>query len=117
MIRVSNIKIRKDLSEEDEYKYTIEKNRIHEQDILDWQISKKSIDARKKDDVHYNYSIDFKLKDENKYPKFKKVKEFEMPKINSKNLDCKKPIIVGCGPSGLFAALIMVQNCLKPSYS
>lgn len=114
MIRVSNIKIRKDLSEEDIYKYTIEKNRIHEQDILDWQISKKSIDARKKDDVHYNYSIDFKLKDENKYPKFKKVKEFEMPKINSKNLDCKKPIIVGCGPSGLFAALIMVQNGLKP---
>lgn len=114
MIRVSNIKIRKDLSEEDVYKYTIEKNRIHEQDILDWQISKKSIDARKKDDVHYNYSIDFKLKDENKYPKFKKVKEFEMPKINSKNLDCKKPIIVGCGPSGLFAALIMVQNGLKP---
>ena len=83
MIRVSNIKIRKDLSEEDVYKYTIEKNRIHEQDILEWQISKKSIDARKKDDVHYNYSIDFKLKDENKYPKFKKVKEFEMPKINS----------------------------------
>ena len=114
MIRVSNIKIRKDLSEEDVYKYTIEKNRIHEQDILEWQISKKSIDARKKDDVHYNYSIDFKLKDENKYPKFKKVKEFEMPKINSKNLDCKKPIIVGCGPSGLFAALIMVQNGLKP---
>ena len=114
MIRVSNIKIRKDLSEEDVYKYTIKKNRIHEQDILEWQISKKSIDARKKDDVHYNYSIDFKLKDENKYPKFKKVKEFEMPKINSKNLDCKKPIIVGCGPSGLFAALIMVQNGLKP---
>lgn len=114
MIRVSNIKIRKDLSEEDVYKYTIEKNKIHEQDILDWQISKKSIDARKKDDVHYNYSIDFKLKDENKYPKFKKVKEFEMSKINSKNLDCKKPIIVGCGPSGLFAALIMVQNGLKP---
>ena len=114
MIRVSNIKIRKDLSEEDVYKYTIKKNRIHEQDILEWQISKKSIDARKKDDVHYNYSIDFKLKDENKYPKFKKVKEFEMPKINSKNLDSKKPIIVGCGPSGLFAALIMVQNGLKP---
>lgn len=114
MIRVSNIKIRKDLSEEDVYKYTIKKNRIHEQDILEWQISKKSIDARKKYDVHYNYSIDFKLKDENKYPKFKKVKEFEMPKINSKNLDCKKPIIVGCGPSGLFAALIMVQNGLKP---
>ena len=45
MIRVSNIKIRKDLSEEDVYKYTIKKNRIYEQDILDWQISKKSIDA------------------------------------------------------------------------
>ncbi len=114
MIRVSNIKIRKDLSEEDVYKYTIKKNRIYEQDILDWQISKKSIDARRKDDVHYSYSIDFELKDETKYPKFKKVEKFKMPKINSKNLDCKKPIIVGCGPSGLFAGLIMVQNGLKP---
>lgn len=114
MIRISNIKIKEDLSEEAIYKYTIKKNKINAKDIIFWQISKKSIDARKKDDVHYNYSIDFKLKDENKYPKFKKVKEFEMPKINSKNLDCKKPIIVGCGPSGLFAALIMVQHGLNP---
>ena len=114
MIRINNIKIRKDISKEKLLETAIKKNKIDKTDILDWHISKKSIDARKKDDVHYNYAIDLKVKNENKYKKFDRVKEFNMPKININYISSTKPIIVGAGPSGLFAALTFVQNGIAP---
>lgn len=114
MIRINNIKIRKDINDTELLDLLIEKYKIKKIDIIDWKISKKSIDARKKDDVHYVYSIDLNLKNEEKYKKFDTVKDFKMPKINIKNKDNKKVVIVGCGPSGLFSALVLVQNGISP---
>ena len=114
MIRINNLKIREDISNEEVFKIAIKKNRIDSNDILKWHISKKSIDARKKDDVHYSFSIDLEVKDENKYKKFDKIENFKMPEIKVKNLDTKRPIIIGAGPSGLFAALILIQQGLLP---
>ena len=114
MLRINNIKIRKNISDEEIFNDVIKKNKIKHEDILEWNISKKSVDARKKDDVHYIYSIDLKVKDEKKYPKLDKVKEFHMPEIRINSTIHKKPIIVGAGPSGLFAALTLVQNGMRP---
>lgn len=114
MLRINNIKIRKDISDYEILKIAIKKNHIDEKDILEWHISKKSIDARKKDDVHYSYAIDLKVKNEDKYNKFEKVKKFEMPVIKIKNSFKYNPVIVGAGPAGLFASIILVQNGIKP---
>lgn len=114
MIRINNIKIRKNISKEELLNFIIEKNKISKNDILEWHISKKSIDARKKEDVHYIYSVDFILKNENKYKKLEKITPFEAPQIKVHNITSKKPVIVGAGPSGLFAALTFVQNGLSP---
>ena len=114
MLRISNIKIFKDISNQEVFEIAIEKNKIDKNDILDWHISKKSIDARKKDNVHYNYSIDIKVVDESKYKKLQKVKEFSLPNIKVKNSFSSRPVIVGAGPSGLFAALTLIENGIKP---
>lgn len=99
MIRISNIKIYEDLDDENLITFIINKYKIVKQDIIEWHIVKKSIDARKKDNVHYNYSIDLKLKNENKYKKFYKVRKTSIPSIKSNNLSNKKVIVVGSGPS------------------
>lgn len=114
MIVINNIKIRKDLSSNEIFEETIRKNKIKKEDILDWHITKKSIDARNKDDVHYTYSIALELKNEHKYKHFNKLKNIKLPEIKSNNINSKKPVIVGAGPSGLFAALTFVQNGLAP---
>ena len=114
MIRISNIKIYDDIDENNLINIAARKFKIDRNDILEWHISKKSIDARKKDNVHYNYSIDLKLKNENKYKKFDTIKEQSIPNIKVNNLINKKAIIVGCGPSGLFAALTLIQNGITP---
>ena len=114
MIVINNIKIRKDLSSNEIFEETIKKNKIKKEDILNWHIAKKSIDARNKDDVHYTYSIAFKLKDEHKYRHFNKANDIKLPEIKTNNLDSKRPVIVGAGPSGLFSALTFIQNGLAP---
>lgn len=114
MLRINNIKIRKDIAEYEVLETAIQKHNIKKEDILEWHIARKSIDARKKEDVHYTYSIDIQVKDENKYKKLEKVKKFKMPTIKIKNKSATRPVIVGAGPAGLFAALTLVQNNIKP---
>lgn len=114
MLRINNIKIFEDISDEKVLEIALKKNKIHPIDLLDWHISKKSIDARKKDNVHYNYSIDISVSNENKYPNLSKVKDFKSPSIKVNNSFSKRPIIIGAGPSGLFAAITLIQNGIKP---
>lgn len=114
MIRISNIKIYENIDDTSIIDIVCQKFKINKSDILEWSIFKKSIDARKKNNVHYNYSINLSLKNEKKYKKFDTVKK-QIPKtINVKNADSKKVVIVGAGPSGLFAALTLVQNGIAP---
>ena len=121
MLRINNLKIRKNLSNDEVLNIAIQKISIDKTDILNWAISKKSIDARKKDDVHFIYSIDLNVKNENKYltKKNKLIEKIDMPNYtlsfkSPSNVPTKNPIIVGAGPSGLFAALTFVQNGVKP---
>ena len=114
MIRLKNIKIRENLNEEQVLKKAISKHKIRLEDVKKWYIYKKSIDARKKEDIFYNYTIDIELKNQKKEVKFEQVEINELPKINVNRKSKYKPIIVGAGPAGLFAGLIMVDNGIKP---
>ena len=114
MIRLNNIKIRENLSDAEVFKRAIAKNKIKQEEVKEWNIYKKSIDARKKDDIYYNYSINIKLKDVKKENKFGKVKEEEWQEIEVKRNSKYKPVIIGMGPAGLFAGLLLVDNGIKP---
>lgn len=117
MIRISNIKIYEDISDDKVINIALNKYKIKQEDIILCKISKKSVDARKKDDVHYSYSIDLKLKNENKLLRNKNIsiiKEFEFPNFDIKKDKKINPVIVGAGPAGLFAGLTFVQNGFKP---
>ena len=81
MIRIKDIKIREDLSETEVLKKAIVKNKIKPEEVEKWYIYKKSIDARKKEDIYYNYTIDIELKDKNKEKKYEQVEEYKFPKI------------------------------------
>ncbi len=114
MIRLNNIKIRENLNDIEVLKIAIEKNKIKQEEIKEWYIYKKSIDARKKEDIYYNYSINIKLKDDKKEKKIGKIKEEKWPNIEVKRKSQYNPIIVGMGPAGLFAGLLLIENGIKP---
>lgn len=123
MLQINEIKIRKDLTEAEVFEIALKKAHVKKDDILSWHIARKSIDARKKDDVHYTYSVAIEVTDEKKYRKLERVKNFEMPTflkphalstLSTLPTLSSRPVIVGCGPAGLFAALTLVQNGAKP---
>lgn len=126
MLQINEIKIRKDLTEADVFEIAIKRAHVKREDVLDWHIVRKSIDARKKEDVHYRYSVAIEVKDEKKYRRLERVKNSQIPTFltshtsNTQNtLDTLstpscRPVIVGSGPAGLFAALTLVQNGAKP---
>lgn len=114
MLRLDNIKIRQDLSNEEVFDIACSKCKIDKKDITSWNVVKKSIDARKKNDVHYNYSFDISVKNENKYKYIQKLPDVKPENIKVTRNSKYSPVIIGAGPAGLFAALTFVQNGIKP---
>ena len=114
MKRIDNVKIFKDLTEEQVIDYALEKNKINKKDIIEVNIVKKSIDARDKKNVHYTYSINVLLKNENKYKWLKDITIKEEEPIIKRRTSNYNPIIVGAGPARLFCALTLIDNGYKP---
>lgn len=115
MIRIENLKIREDLKDEEVIKQACLRNKINFEEVIEYSIFKKSVDARNKDDVFYNYAVNVKVKNEKKYKRAKIVNESkEKISIEKKRISNKQPVIVGAGPAGLFCALTLVNNGLKP---
>ena len=114
MLRIDNIKIYEDLTEEQLFNKVIKKNKINPSDIKSINIVKKSIDARDKSNVHYNYAINVEVVDETKYPNIKQIKIEELPKPIKRRNSEYNPVIVGSGPAGLFCALTLIDNGYKP---
>lgn len=104
-------------------------------DISEWKIVKESIDARKKPDIKFTYTVDFAIKNEDAFlEKKKNVKglglskapdmSYEIPmtaelreKLRDSELsggEIKRPVVVGFGPCGMFAGLILAEAGLKP---
>lgn len=92
---------------------------IKEKDILDLKIVKKSIDARKKNNIFYVYVVDILVKNEitilnkiNSKDIFESPnEEYKLPELHS-NKD--NIFIVGSGPAGLFCAYMLASVGLAP---
>lgn len=114
MYRLKDIKIRENISDIEVFRRAIKTYGISESKVKRWRIFKKSIDARNKADVHFVYTIDIDTDDSKIISRLTKVDEISFPKITNRRKSKYRPIIVGAGPAGLFAALILAQNGVKP---
>lgn len=120
MIRVPEIKLSLD-DDEELLKFELAKKlKISQESIVSYIIFKKSIDARKKNNIQFVYTLDVELKNENKVLNmFSKKGVIKVPETNYeyKKIDhenTQSPIIVGTGPAGLFAGLVLAQMGYKP---
>ena len=114
MIKITNIKIKADLSDDELFEKIYKKSKINKNDVTERRITKKSIDARNKADIFYNYSVELECKNENKIKNVQIVKKEEPFKIIVNRKSSKRPVIIGAGPAGLFSALTLAQNGIKP---
>jgi uncharacterized FAD-dependent dehydrogenase len=70
-----------------------------------YRILRQSVDARQKHSPHFVYTVEVAGAGEEL-----KTEKFELPKIEFNSTKNKKPIVVGSGPAGLFAALRLVEQ-------
>lgn len=103
------------------------KNKIHKllrvtsEQILSYQIVKQSIDARKKREIHYVYTVEVETDmdekavrrlHQNNIQYIEKV-PYQFPLPGRKELS-SRPVIVGSGPAGLFCAYMLALSGYAP---
>lgn len=117
MIKISNLSLPPDHSEGDIKAAVSGKIKCAEKDIKQLIILKKSLDARKKLDIHYIITVAAEVKNEAAILKRTKNAEpytpFSPLRITRKTLKTR-PVVVGFGPAGIFAALILAKAGANP---
>lgn len=115
MIRINNIRVPLDFNFSELRNFCIKKFRLSPENLISVKLSKKSVDARKKSDVHFIISVDLKLKNENAVKIKNSVKTekyvYKTEKVSGK---FQRPVIVGFGPAGMFAALVLAMSGACP---
>ena len=117
MLRIREVKIPISLDNDEYIKKKISKLlNISKEEIIEYKILKKSIDARDKKNILYIYEFALNLKNENKINLSKNISEYiETEYEFTKEKDLKeRPIIVGSGPAGLFCAYMLASVGCKP---
>lgn len=128
MLRLSEIKLPLDHSEADLSLAVAERLGLVEQDLLEITVFKRSYDARKKHNILLIYQVDIVLSETNEkavletfssQPTVRIAPDTRYQFVAQAQPDFptvaqQRPIIIGFGPCGLLAALLLAQMGLKP---
>ncbi len=125
MIRINQIKLKYNHSERDLLIkiadiLRIKKDKLAEE-IQEYTIVKKSIDAREKPDFKFVYSVNVRVKSEkllkksvyNKDVYITKEEKYEFVPTG-KEISNNRPVIVGFGPAGIFCGYFLAKYGYKP---
>ena len=119
MLKLANVKIPYNTPDDNYINYVSKKLRINKNDIVSCRLLKRSLDARKENDIHYVCTFVIRAKNESEIIKNKKVsvqryvyKPYKFPFENVKS--SIKPVVCGSGPAGLFCALMLARAGTSP---
>ena len=119
MIRIRDVIVPEHHSEEDLRFHAAQRLMLRASDIASVKIFRRSLDARKKPELFWVYTLDVSLRSGEgallrrcRDRKISRAEAFryEIPQRQSD----VRPVVVGFGPAGMFAALVLALAGLKP---
>ena len=120
MILVRNLRLEPGEPAEKLKRLAAKKLRVPERDIVELKLVKRSLDARKKNDIHYVCAavVTVKGNEEKIISRAKSAHvskqeqiTYSIPRIEAPAL---RPVVVGFGPAGMFAALVLAKAGVRP---
>ncbi len=123
MLRVHNIKVPLTYREEDLPKAAAKVLKLSPSAVTTVKLARKSIDARKKPDICFVLSLDVTLSSSEMERRIARslpenqVSLLTIPETSSPRLSAPpafRPVVVGMGPAGLFAALALAEAGANP---
>ena len=122
MIRINQMKLNIEHTSDDFERKILKTLCIKKEELQGFQIRKQSIDARKKPDLYYVYSVDVQVRDEGKVKKTVKNNQIQFQvKPDSYHFEVKgtkelthRPVIIGTGPAGLFCGYMLAAHGYQP---
>lgn len=123
MIRINELSLPLDHPPEALHQAILARLKIPATDLLKVTVFKRSYDARKKNsEIKFIYSVDLEVRDEAAvFARFKTDQQVlpspdtdYYPVAQAPLQSTERPVIIGFGPCGLFAALVLAQMGFKP---
>ncbi|WP_022940622.1 NAD(P)/FAD-dependent oxidoreductase [Psychromonas hadalis] len=124
MIRLNQVKLPLDHSEDALQQVVLEKLSVSAQQVVDIHLFKRGYDARKRNVITLIYTLDITLKDVDENAILARLEKDQNVRV-SPDTDYKyvvkapanlteRPIVIGMGPCGLFTGLILAQMGFNP---
>lgn len=119
MIRLSSINMPLSVTEAMLHHEAARRLGVPEKAIGSLRIARRSVDARDKSDVHFVFSLDVTVENEAHLLKKNRSKHIApvpepSPVVSVKKDFPQRPVVVGSGPAGLFAALSLAKAGARP---
>jgi hypothetical protein len=127
MLRLSELKLPLDHPEDALLEAVLKRLRIPPNDVFEQRMVKRSIDARRRDQIQLIYSVDVRVRGEaallRRLGKTSRVRQApdttyrpvaQAPRTFLDGEDAHRPVVVGAGPCGYFAALLLAQMGFRP---
>jgi len=122
MLRLTELKLPLDHSGEALREAVLSRLGIPDRDLLDLHVFRRGYDARKKASIHLIYTLDLTLRDEDAVLRRFRDDKHVGPAPDTRYRfvghapegETRRPLVIGAGPCGLLAGLLLAQMGFRP---
>jgi uncharacterized FAD-dependent dehydrogenase len=115
MLRLTDIKLPLDHAPQALKAAILKTLKLPAEALLGFTVFKRAHDARNKNAIHYIYTVDVTLKDGVRAPRdARPTPDMAYRPVAVAPARFERPLVIGAGPCGLFAALILAQSGFRP---